>query len=81
MAVSVDGVAYTWGAGYKGKLGHEKSWSHSDQADEPIPRPIESLKDVKFARALGGGIHSALISTEGRVYTFGCGSDGRLGHV
>ncbi len=39
------------------------------------------MKDVKFTRAFGGGIHSAILSTDGRVYTFGCGSDGRLGHT
>ena len=35
MALSEDGVVYTWGAGYKGKLGHEQTWSHENQADEP----------------------------------------------
>lgn len=29
---------------------------------------------------MNGGIHSAILSVSGRVYTFGCGSDGRLGH-
>lgn len=28
MAVSESGDVYTWGAGYKGKLGHACSWSH-----------------------------------------------------
>lgn len=28
MAVSEAGEVYTWGAGYKGKLGHEGTWSH-----------------------------------------------------
>lgn len=40
MAVSEDGVVYTWGAGYKGKLGHEKQWTHENQADEPEPRKL-----------------------------------------
>ena len=26
-----------------------------------------------------GGIHSAILTEQGSVYTFGCGSDGRLG--
>ncbi len=29
---------------------------------------------------MSGGIHSALLTTEGQLYTWGCGSDGRLGH-
>ncbi|CAF3781824.1 unnamed protein product [Rotaria sp. Silwood1] len=28
-----------------------------------------------------GGIHSSALSTDGRVFTWGCGSDGRLGHA
>lgn len=33
MAVDKDGKVYTWGAGYKGKLGHHTEWTHADQAD------------------------------------------------
>ena len=31
-------------------------------------------------KVLGGGIHSAILSNGGKLYTFGCGSDGRMGH-
>lgn len=27
-----------------------------------------------------GGIHTCLLSEEGQVYSFGCGSNGRIGH-
>jgi len=33
MALDNEGVMYTWGAGYKGKLGHYEEWDHSDPAD------------------------------------------------
>ena len=31
-------------------------------------------------KVISGGIHSAILSIDGCLYTFGCGSDGRLGH-
>ena len=31
-------------------------------------------------KVLSCGIHSAILTTQGFVYTFGCGSDGRMGH-
>lgn len=37
--------------------------------------------DCKVIKAGGGGIHSTLIGADGQVYSFGCGSDGRLGHI
>lgn len=33
MASSDKGEVYTWGSGYKGKLGHYHEWSHADPAD------------------------------------------------
>ena len=33
MAVSEGGQVFTWGSGYKGKLGHFSEWSHADPAD------------------------------------------------
>jgi len=33
MALSQNGEVYTWGAGYKGKLGHEATWTHENSAD------------------------------------------------
>ncbi|EAR99623.2 chromosome condensation regulator RCC1 repeat protein (macronuclear) [Tetrahymena thermophila SB210] len=82
-ATSSDGKVYSWGSGYKGKLGHQNSWSHEDPADESRPRPIQYLqeKGIVIAKSISGGIHSAVLSQDGRLFTFGCGSDGRLGHI
>lgn len=79
MAVTQDGSVYTWGAGYKGKLGHEAKWSHENMADEPLPRKMETI-DYKVRAASAGGIHSSILNEEGEVLSFGCGSNGRLGH-
>lgn len=79
MAVDKEGKIYTWGAGYKGKLGHHTEWSHADQADEPLPKMIKSI-EFPVEKPAAGGIHSCFLSREGDIYSFGCGSDGRLGH-
>ena len=31
-------------------------------------------------KVVAGGIHAAILSEEGELFTYGCGSDGRLGH-
>lgn len=70
------GEVFSWGDGYKGKLGH------GDQESKELPTKInpasfggEYVKTVKC-----GGIHSVAVTCEGGVFTWGCGSDGRLGH-
>lgn len=78
--VDKDGMVYTWGSGYKGKLGHADDWSHSDSADEKYPKQIAFLKDIRVKEFVCGGIHNAVLTEKGEVMTFGCGSDGRIGH-
>lgn len=80
MAVSSDGNAYSWGAGYKGKLGHQAKWTHENPANEPTPRKIENVEG-RILKCSAGGIHSNMLTEDGRVLSFGCGSDGRLGHA
>jgi alpha-tubulin suppressor-like RCC1 family protein len=67
---------FMWGSGYKGKLGLDSSWSHEDPADRLNPEMIQGFLADSIEL---GGIHSSAIS-EGRVFTWGCGSDGRIGH-
>jgi alpha-tubulin suppressor-like RCC1 family protein len=35
---------------------------------------------VKVAQVAAGNCHTVICTSEGRVWTFGCGSSGRLGH-
>jgi len=74
--VDAAGSAFSWGSGYKAKLGH------GDSKDQILPKKIESLEkeNIKIKQFICGGIHSACLGENGVLYTFGCGSDGRLGH-
>ena len=38
------------------------------------------LNGDKVVKVISGGIHASLLTESGQLYTFGCGSDGRLGH-
>ena len=72
-----EGNAYFWGWGYKGKLGNIDNWNHERDCDEATPKRIK-FENVTWA--ISGGIHSSIIVDDGILYTFGCGSHGRLGH-
>ena len=76
LACTADGDVYSWGDGYKGKLGH------NDQESRDTPTRIDpSVFGGEFVTGVAcGGIHSAAVTREGSVFTWGCGSDGRLGH-
>ena len=80
-AICTDGNAYAWGDHYKGQLGTLSSdWTHASPVLQPLPAKVILPDDVQVAKTVGGGIHNSLISTDGRLFTWGCGSDGRLGH-
>nr|XP_037270909.1 uncharacterized protein LOC119163078 [Rhipicephalus microplus] len=73
LAVTKDGSLFTWGWGVHGQLGHGSC------ADERHPRPVASLADHKIIDAYGGCGHSAALTSEGVVFTFGCNLFGQLG--
>lgn len=73
-----DGSVYSWGSAYKGKLGNSKAWSHSEETHQKKPLKLEL--DFKVKKTICGGIHHSLIDENDNLYTFGCGSDGRMGH-
>jgi len=37
------------------------------------------LDNISIIQCKAGALHSAIVSNSGDVYTFGCGSDGRMG--
>ncbi|KAL7091438.1 hypothetical protein ACP275_12G106200 [Erythranthe tilingii] len=76
-AVTLSGDLYTWGDGSLncGLLGHGSEASH--WVPKKVGGPIEGLK-VSFVSC--GPWHTALLTSAGRLFTFGDGTFGALGH-
>ena len=72
LILTLQGQVYSCGDGYKGKLGL------GDMEGRDTPCLVPGLDGV--VQVVAGGIHSAARDRDGRVYSWGCGSDGRLGH-
>ncbi|CAG9853588.1 unnamed protein product [Phyllotreta striolata] len=76
LALMENGQVYSWGDGDYGKLGHGNSATHKQP--ERIGGPFLE-KTIKFINA--GYRHSAAITDDGKLYTWGEGDHGRLGHL
>ena len=73
-AVSSDGGVWTWGPGCFGELG----CGGCSEASTSIPRSIQL--GVRAVAVSCGFYHSAAVSSDGGVWTWGWGRDGQLGH-
>ncbi|XP_069958428.1 probable E3 ubiquitin-protein ligase HERC1 isoform X6 [Cherax quadricarinatus] len=75
IAHSTSGQVYTWGDGDYGKLGH------GNNVTQKYPRLIAGPLTGKVVRWVSAGYrHSACVTQEGELYTWGEGDYGRLGH-
>ncbi|XP_050428032.1 E3 ubiquitin-protein ligase HERC2 [Adelges cooleyi] len=74
MALSFDGKVLSWGDGEDGKLGH------GDTNTLDTPKIIEALLAKRIFYIACGSAHSAAITSDGKLYTWGQGQYGRLGH-
>ena len=57
-------------------------WDHSVKGLFTAPKLVQGtlLDDKKVIKVNCAGIHAQCITDEGELYSWGCGSDGRLGH-
>ncbi|CAF3772225.1 unnamed protein product [Rotaria sp. Silwood1] len=76
LLLTEQGCIYSMGSNYKAKLGIDID--HIFTGEWTL---IELTRTSPFKMIAAGGIHSSALSTDGRVFTWGCGSDGRLGHA
>ena len=74
--VTSDGKVYACGEGTNGRLG----LGHCSNV--PVPRQLSSLSQyvVKKVAVHSGGKHAMALTVDGRVFSWGEGDDGKLGH-
>jgi alpha-tubulin suppressor-like RCC1 family protein len=74
LALSTAGKLYAWGANTYGQLGDNSTEDRLEPVLIKIPGTI--IKDLA-----AGGAHSLILDTLGRVWSWGQGEGGRLGHL
>ena len=79
------GNVYSWGHGGNGRLGHSTLSRHLQgnedaQRGSLTPTKIRTLEMHSIVSIAAGEAHSAAISSDGSLFTWGSGSYGRLGH-
>lgn len=74
MALTKKKKLLTWGSGQGGRLGH------GDDEDQLFPKDVSELSKIKLIYIAAGESHSAAISEKLKLYTWGNGAYGRLGH-
>ncbi|XP_009994266.1 PREDICTED: probable E3 ubiquitin-protein ligase HERC3 [Chaetura pelagica] len=72
--VSLSGAVYSWGKNGFGQLGL------GDTEDRDCPAYVRALEHWKTVFIACGADHTAVLSKEGLVCTFGAGGAGQLGH-
>ncbi|XP_046383743.1 ultraviolet-B receptor UVR8 isoform X2 [Ischnura elegans] len=73
LALTVDGIVYSWGSGRRGQLGHDVL------EDEDSPRELEMLSGLQVKSISAGGWHSVALMRSGDAYVWGWNSSGQLG--
>ena len=64
----------SWGDGKHGKLGQGAA------VDEPTPDVMGPMKGQTFLSVSTGDSHALAVASDGAIYSWGRGANGRLGH-
>ncbi|XP_067105977.1 probable E3 ubiquitin-protein ligase HERC3 isoform X1 [Osmerus mordax] len=74
LALSLSGAVFGWGNNQAGQLGL------NDQQDRAVPCHVKFLRSQKVVYISCGEDHTAALTKDGGIFTFGDGSSGQLGH-
>lgn len=75
MQLSDNGQVYTFGNGFNGRLGDGDTGLHF----RGTPYLVSALDGIFITGIDASATHSIVVSDDGKVYTFGSGSNGKLG--
>lgn len=87
LALDENGVLYSFGCGEYGKLGNGTDGSYNASSSSvkmryepfPVPTPVKFPSSRSIMKFAAGNHHCVAIDQKGIVYTWGCGTYGRLG--
>ena len=82
LAVVAGGLVYAWGSNKFGQLGDGRL-SPTSRSCIGIPEPVyfpKTFANVLISRISAGGSHSAAITEDGILLTWGLGTAGQLGY-
>nr|XP_046250580.1 probable E3 ubiquitin-protein ligase HERC4 [Scatophagus argus] len=74
VTLTKTGVVFTFGSGQYGQLGHNSF------SNELRPRIVAELWGAKVTKTACGRHHTLVLTDSKKVYSFGCGEQGQLGH-
>uniref|UniRef100_A0A8C7B7F9 HECT and RLD domain containing E3 ubiquitin protein ligase 4 n=1 Tax=Neovison vison TaxID=452646 RepID=A0A8C7B7F9_NEOVI len=74
FVLTLSGAIFGWGRNKFGQLGL------NDENDRYVPNLLKSLRTQKIVYVCCGEDHTAALTKEGGVFTFGAGGYGQLGH-
>ena len=73
-AIKTDGTLWTWGSGDSGRLGNAVTTN--------VSTPVTTFAGgTNWKQVSAGGFHMAAIKTDGTLWTWGNGANGRLGNA
>jgi hypothetical protein len=79
LLLTDDGRVLSFGTGQYGQLGH--GWQAGRQLpDETRPRYVDALQHTRIICISAGELHSAAVSDDGNLYTWGDSFCGQCGH-
>ncbi|CAM9287761.1 unnamed protein product [Discosporangium mesarthrocarpum] len=74
VAITLDGRVFSWGHGRSGRLGH------GDEDVRILPTLVEGMSQKRVVGVAAAENHTAVLTNEGFLYTWGSDRFGQLGH-